>query len=164
MAFQQGAPGSAGSGIKKIFATGLTETSTVDKEGAGAIRFEGNKVYKWVKFNNGTGNVAAVAGNFMTYHGNDAYTLQEVTSDMTDGGVIGAGVLQAAPADGEYCWIQIKGLATLNLALTAGADGNALTPIGSTDGALDVSALVTDHVCAHAINAASKLVLLDCPF
>jgi len=38
----------------------------------------------------------------------------------------------------------------LTIALTAGADGNALTAVGAGDGTLDVSAAVTDAVCAYA--------------
>jgi hypothetical protein len=87
-----------------------------------------------------------------------------VTSDLSDSAGLGAGVLQSAPANNEYCWVQIKGPATLNTALTAGGDGNALTPVGSTDGTLDVSALVTDAICAYAIDASSKIVMCDFPW
>jgi len=73
------------------------------------------------------------------------------------------GVFQAVIADGGYGWIQIRGQATLTTALSAGADGNALTAIGTTDGTLDVSALVTDFICAVAIDASAKTVFLTCP-
>lgn len=163
-AFETRPKGSGDEGIKKIFATALTETSATDKEGLGTIRFVGRKVYKWIKYNSGTGPVAAVAGNFVTYHGDNGSTDQEVTGDATDGGKVGAGVLQAVIATGEYGWIQIAGEAILTTALTAGADGNSLTPIGAGDGTLDVSALVSDHLCAIAIDASAKIVLLQCPF
>jgi hypothetical protein len=71
-------------------------------------------------------------------------------------------MLMSAPAAGEYCWIQVQGPATLTTALTAGADGNALTPVGATDGTLDVSNAVTDHVCAIAVDASAKKVLITC--
>ena len=58
---------------------------------------------------------------------------------------------------------QTKGVATLTTALTAGADGNALTAVGAGDGTLDVSALVTDFICAVAIDASAKIVMLTCP-
>ena len=127
----------------------------------------GGKIYKFVKFNNGAGNVAAVAGNVCYYYavsGASAGETTEVTMDVTDSVGIGAGVFQSVPADGEYCWIQIKGVATLTTALTAGADGNALTAIGTTDGTLDVSALVTDAVVAYAIDASAKIVFCDFPW
>ena len=59
--------------------------------------------------------------------------------------------------------MQVTGPATLTTALTAGADGNALTPVGSTDGTLDVSALVTDHICAIAVDASAKIVMCCFP-
>lgn len=125
------------------------------------------KVYKFVKFNNGVGNVAAVVGNVCYYYavsGASAGQTTEVTMDLTDSGGIGAGVFQSIPADGEYCWIQIKGVATLTTALSAGADGNALTAVGATDGTLDVSAAVTDAVVAYAIDADAKIIFCDFPW
>ena len=127
----------------------------------------GGKVYKFVLFNNGAGNVAAVAGNVAYIYapsGASAGATTTVTSDLSDSAGIGAGVFQSAPADGEYCWVQIKGVAPLTTALTAGADGNALTAVGATDGTLDVSAAVTDAVVAYAIDASAKIVFCDFPF
>lgn len=124
------------------------------------------KLYKYVQYNVGAGSVAAVSGNVCYYYapsGASAGSYTVVTSDLSDSAGVGAGVLQSAPATGEYCWVQIKGPATLTTALTAGSDGNALTPVGSTDGTLDVSALVTDHVCAYAIDASAKIVMCDFP-
>jgi hypothetical protein len=124
------------------------------------------KRYKFVLFNNGAGDVAAVAGNFAYIYavsGASAGQITTVTMDLTDTQGIGAGMFMSVPADGEYCWIQTWGPATLTTALTAGADGNALTPVGSTDGTLDVSALVTDHICAIAIDASAKIVFITCP-
>lgn len=126
----------------------------------------GTKVFKYVRFNKGAGNVAAVAGNVAYYYavsGASAGQYTEVTMDLSDSAGLGAGVFQSVPADGEYCWLQIKGVATLTTALTAGADGNALTAVGATDGTLDVSALVTDAVVAYAIDASAKIVLCDFP-
>ena len=157
-------PGSSDAGIKKVFASALAEFSADDLEGVGAIRFEGNKVYKWVKFNNGAGNVAAVVGDFAYYYLAGGLQDDEVTMDLSDSVNVGAGVFQSIIPDGEYGWIQIKGKAVLTTALTAGADGNALTPVGSTDGALDVSALVTDHIAAIADDISAKEVVLTCPF
>jgi hypothetical protein len=69
------------------------------------------------------------------------------------------------PADGEYCWIQITGVATLTTALTAGADGDPLTPTGAgADGTLDVTADATSPICAYAIDASAKIVLCAFPW
>lgn len=122
------------------------------------------KVYKFVKYDTGAGSVAAVSGQVAYYYLAGGTQDNVVTSDLSDSVNVGAGVLQSAPADGEYCWIQIKGPATLSIALTAGADGNALTPVGATDGTLDVSAAVTDHVCAIADDISAKEIICDFPW
>lgn len=131
----------------------------------GRVDLTGN-LYKYVKYNGGAGSVAAVAGNFVFNYapsGASAGATTEVTSDVTDSGGIGMGVLQAVIASGGYGWIQITGTATLTTALKAGADGNALTAVGTDDGTLDVSAAVTDYICAVAVDATAKIVFLTCP-
>jgi len=125
------------------------------------------KIYKFVQYNSGAGAVAAVAGNICYYlapSGASAGATTVVTSDLSDSAGLGAGVLQSAPASGEFCWIQIKGSATITPALTAGADGNALTAVGASDGTLDVSAAVTDAVVAYAVDASAKIIFCDFPF
>jgi site-specific recombinase len=124
------------------------------------------KEYRFVKYNTAAGVIAAVANNFCYYYaagGVSAGAVTEVTSDLSDSAGVGAGMLMAVIANGSYGWIQTRGSATLTTALTAGADGNALTPVGSTDGTLDVSALVTDHICAIAVDASAKIVFITCP-
>ena len=124
------------------------------------------KRYKFVQYDTGAGSVAAVAGNFCYAYapsGASAGATTVVTSDVSDSAGVGAGVLMAAPGDGEYGWIQTWGPATLTTALTAGADGNALTAVGAGDGTLDVSALVTDFICAVAVDASAKIVFVTCP-
>ncbi len=150
--------------MKKIFETQLADVNSTDKEGVGVLRFEGNKVYKYVKYNNGTANITAVANKVVVYHGDDGYDDSEVTPDFSDGAGVCAGTLVGVPADADFCWIQIAGDVILELALTAGADGNVVTAIGAGDGTLDVSALVTDHHAGIAIDASLKKVLLTCPF
>jgi len=130
----------------------------------GDIYWDRDKCYKFVLYDTGAGSVAAASGNVAYYYTLDGYKNNQVTSDLSDSVEIGAGVLQSVPGDGEYCWIQIKGAATLTTALTAGADGDPLTPTGSTDGTLDVTTLVTDHICAYAGDISDKEVICDFPF
>lgn len=162
-------PGSSNKGIKKIFATGLTETSLVDKEGVGAIRFEGNKIYKWVRFKEGTAALDIVAGDFLNYIAATGYEANEVVADTADADAttpFGAGVAMAAvTVTDTYMWIQIKGSATLSLDPTGTpADSNALVP-SATDKAMAIAtASDVEHVCGHTIDDSAKLVYLDCPF
>lgn len=125
---------------------------------------ESGKIYKYVKYDTGAGSVAAVAGQVAYYYLAGGAQDHVVTSDLSDSVKIGAGVLQNAPADGQYAWVQIKGPATLSIALAGGADGNALTAVGATDGTLDVSALVTDYICAVADDATAKEIICDFPY
>lgn len=144
----------------------LDRTSASPEFNPGTVlRTSNGKAYKYVKYNNGQA-VTAVAGNVVYYHaasGASAGEITEVTMDLSDSAGLGAGVLQAVIADGSYGWIQIRGPATLTTALTAGADGNALTAVGATDGTLDVSALVTDAVVAFAVDASAKIVMCMFP-
>lgn len=135
----------------------ISEVSSTQDFGLGTIyRADDGKKYKYVKYDTGAGSVAAVSGQVAYYYLAGGTQDNIVTSDLSDSVNIGAGVLQSAPTDGQFCWIQIGGPATLSIALTAGSDGNALTPVGATDGTLDVSALVTDHVCAIADDISAK--------
>lgn len=154
-------------GIKKVFQTKLTATSASDLEGIGVIRFEGSRVFKYVSYNKGTSSVAAVADEVVVYHGDNSIVLDsaaDVTMDISDG-LITAGVLQAVIADGEFGWIQTRGVAILNSSLTGGVDGDQLTSVGASDGTLDV--VVTGaiaHIAGYALDASAKIVLLECPW
>lgn len=149
--------------LQQIFQTELTANDSSAKEELGAVRFgPTGEAYKYVRYNAGTGAVAAVANETVVWHGDDGRDDMEVTMDITDG-VICAGMLLAVLTDDYYGWIQTKGYVTLNTALAGGADGNALTSLGATDGTLDVSALVTDAIAGVAIDVTAKKVLLDCP-
>ena len=124
------------------------------------------KKYKFVTYDTGAGSVAAVSGQVAYYYapsGTSAGATTTVTSDLSDSAEVGAGVLQSAPTDGQLCWIQVTGAATLSIALTAGGDGDPLTPTGATDGTLDLTTAVTDHQCAYAIDASAKIIMCCFP-
>lgn len=120
------------------------------------------KEYKYVKWEDGSG-ASAVVSEVAYYHAAGGYQDSLVTSDLSESVNIGAGVIQSILTDGTFGWIQIAGPATTTLALTAGSDGNALTPIGSADGTLDVSALVSDPICAWADDISAKEIVCMFP-
>jgi hypothetical protein len=128
----------------------------------------GSKVYKFVLYEAATAATAGVSGEMTGYYLLDGHKDNVVTSDFSDTLSIGAGVLQAAAADGEYCWVQIKGPVTLTIAATAGADGDAMTIDGAGDGTLDVSLIadtgIYQHICAYAGDISDNEYVLDCPF
>ena len=124
----------------------------------------GTKIYKYLKYDDASAAVDGVAGEVAYYYTLDGYKNHVCTSDLSDSVEIGAGVIQANIATETYGWFQIKGAATLSIALTAGADGDPLTPTGSADGTLDVSSAATDNVCAIAGDISDKEIICDFPF
>ena len=141
------------------YISGIDETAVADipEFGLGQTGMNADgKSYKYVQYDTGAGSVAAVSGQVAYYYLAGGFQDSVVTSDVSDSVNVGAGVLWSAPTDGQYCWVQIGGRATLSIALTAGADGNALTAVGAGEGTLDVSALVTDHICAVADDISAK--------
>ena len=124
----------------------------------------GTKIYKYLKYDDASAAVDGVAGEVAYYYTLDGYKNHVCTSDLSDSVEIGAGVIQANIATETYGWFQIKGAATLSIALTAGADGDPLTPTGSADGTLDVSASATDNICAIAGDISDKEIICDFPF
>ena len=133
---------------------------------AGDIGVDGpQKLYKYVQYNNGAAAVASVAGEvayYATVAVGDA-TATIVTSDLSDSDSVGAGVLQAIIPDDGYGWVQIRGLATLTIALTAGADGDPLTPTGAGDGTLDVNIVTAANtdICARAVDASAFVIMCN---
>jgi hypothetical protein len=121
------------------------------------------KSYKYITYSEEAAATDGVAGEVCYYVADNGIMANDVTSDLSASDEIGAGVLQATMSDNEFGWIQVKGSATLTIALTAGADGSPLTPTGSADGTLDVSADVTDNVCAIAGDASAKEILCNFP-
>lgn len=143
----------------------IDRVDTVAQFALGTVYFDDvNNAYKYVQYNTGAGSVAAVANRAAYYLSADGYKNNQVTSDVSDSVEVGAGVLQSAPGDGEFGWIQIKGPATLGLALTGGTDGDPLTATGATDGTLDVTTLVTDVIVAYAGDASDNEIICDFPF
>lgn len=151
-------------GLKRVFLTPLDTVDTSDKEGVGTIRFEGNKVYKYIQYSEEAAAVDGVAGEVAYYVAATGYAANDVTSDLTASDEVGAGVLQAALSDNEYGWIQIKGYAVLTIALTAATDGAPYTPTGSADGTLDVATAATDAICAYGGDTSANEIMCDFPF
>ena len=146
-----------------IDVTSVSDTAEFLLGQHGAVVGSPTKLYKYVQYDTGSAGAAAVAGEVAYYYTLDGYKNNQVTSDLSDSVEIGAGVLQAVMTDGQFGWIQISGPATLTIALTAGADGDPLTPTGSADGTLDVSAAATDNVCAIASDISDKEIICTFP-
>ena len=164
-------PGSAGGGLKKVFTTGLTESSLTDIEGIGTIRFENGRWYKWVKYNDGTDNLDIVVGDVLVYVAESGYAASVVTADFSDGDTlpIGAGLaVMTVTADLTFMWMQIKGLATLALDATGSTPGDGDAICAATNGGTNKVVIVDppDNRIRMGVSVddSAKTVLLDCPF
>lgn len=148
-------------GIKTSFIQALSDRSATEKDTLGDIRWEGNKCYKYVQYNDGSA-VAAVVGQAAYYYLNSGYEGNQVTSDLSDSDEVGAGILMAVLGDGEYGWVQIKGFATMSIAFESGTDGSPLTPTGgTTDGNLNVAASAAHAICGAIAVAANNSMMCD---
>ena len=124
------------------------------------------KLYKYVTYSEEAAAVDGVAGECCYYVAGTGYAGCDVTSDLSaaDTTPVGAGVLQAVMSDNEFGWIQIKGHATLSIAIIGTtADGNALTPTGAADGSLDVvvTTVALAHICAYAADESANEIMCD---
>lgn len=119
----------------------VTDVYTYQAFPLGLYREEDGKGYRFVKFDNGQGNVAAIAGNLaFRFTSTDADTddYWTVTMDLTDASRNEvAGVFAAVIADGGYGWLQVKGPCVVN---TDGGDdiaaGDAIIA-ANADGTVD---------------------------
>ena len=130
------------------------------------------KVYKYVKYDDGTAALDLVAGDVVYYVDDTGFAAHTVTADASDasGAELGAGVVQATVTDdASYFWVQIKGAATLSTAIGGSAgDGDPLTAVGAADKALTKAAEadstgVYKAVCAYAVDASDKQIICDFP-
>jgi len=159
-----------------MYITGMnvTQVDTSAKWTAGSIGAGSDgKFYKYVLYDDGTANLDLVSGDVVYYVDDSGYGASTVTADASDstGQEIGAGVcMGTVTADASYFWVQIKGAATLAVALGgSAADGDPLTCVGAADKAL-TRAIEADStgvykpVVAIAVDASAKEIICDFPF
>lgn len=144
--------------LNQSFVAALNANDATAQQMLGVIREDDNAVYKYVKF---SGTNAVAIGDFCCYVVSDllAQTVDKANS------VLPAGVSMGTVASGSvsYGWIKLEGVATLNVALDSGSDGDALTNNGATAGTLKVIDGHGEPQCAIAIDASAKIVQLMCP-
>jgi hypothetical protein len=162
-------------GIKQTWSTALTAVATAaqgPQEELGAHRHQGGKWYKYVQYVS-SAPIACVAGTMVGYYGLDGYKLHKVTLDTSDQimatVLLAAGVTQAIIPELGYGWIQIKGFATMSVALIGSpADGAPLTLVGATADTGDLDLYITtvalSHLCAWAGDVSDKEICVDCPW
>lgn len=152
-------------GSPQQFKAQLSDVDSTAQEPLGQIRYDQNRVYKYVKF---SGTTTIAVGDFLCYVTSAGATDTATIVDGANGGtLVGAGVACAIVASGAvaYGWIQIKGLCTLSTALAGSPSiGDQLTNDGATAPAITTAADDDSMVVGYAFDVTNKLVLLDCPF
>jgi len=106
--------------------------------GLGEVITHRGKTYMYVKFDNGVGNVAAVAGQACYWRDLTTFTVTSDISDSLAGATelaFCAGVFLYAMTDLYFGWIQCGGVATGVKLSGTGAVGQVLIP-STTDGVL----------------------------
>mgnify|MGYP001184554412 CR=1 FL=1 len=160
-----------GHNIDQVYTSAQLEEGNTPS--VGDIVWDRGKAYKFVLYAEGTGALDLVAGDVVYYVDDTGYGASTVTADVSDstGAEIGAGVaVTTVDTDATYFWIQIKGAATLAVALGGSAgDGHPLTATAAADKALTKAAEADTaatyvHVCAVAVDATAKEIICDFPF
>lgn len=136
----------------------VTDVYTYQAFPLGMYREEDGKGYRFVQYDNGTGNLACVAGK-LAYFFADTGTFV-VTMDVSDSDRNKVrGVFAAVIADQGYGWIQTKGVCTV---ATNGdddiAEGDAVIASAAGDGTADSTAqdtAPTNRVVGWALAADS---------
>ena len=159
----------AGTGLKTTFVTQLNSKSKVDKEGVGHHRYEDGCWYKYIKYNDGAGNVAGRLGYAVGYFGIASVATHTVTGDTSVAtNRVPGGISMSALADGEYGWIKIKGYQDGPGAVTTDVAGdNRACILGTTDGELDdaTAANQTDvPLFGWVLDESAGTLFVDCPW
>lgn len=79
------------------------------------------KVYRLVKFDNGAGNVASVAGGVAHWKDRDAFVVSSDQSDAVAGINGVAGAFLGVITDAYYCFVQIGGKQAVKVAVSTAA-------------------------------------------
>ena len=159
----------AGTGWKPYFRTQLTDTSSEDLEGAGSLRMEqtdqGPKVYRWMKYNDGPGNIACVANQFVGYFRDSGVRNSECSMQTTGTGTPKpAGIVQAAIPNGHYGWVQQVGYAVVAASLLGGTGDFRQMKVGAgaPNGAVIAVGAFTDIPVGHCLSDTGGTFYVNC--
>lgn len=114
--------------MKQLFQTALTDIKSTDVEGVGTLRYENEKIYRWVK--NEEASTALTVGQLATHVIANGILLtttvkQPATANL---GFIGGVVVATSLTAGYYGWIQIYG------------PNSSVSVSGGTTGGTDIAA------------------------
>ena len=147
-------------GLYQVFKSALTDVDSTAQDTLGAVRYDGNGTYKYVKF---SGTTTVAAGDVVCYVATD-------TTDQTVDGAntnFGAGVAMAAVASGSvaYGWVKIKGVVTLSTAYAGSPTvGDQVTTAGAAAPAVTKRTTANAQSVGVVVHVANKIMACDFTF
>jgi len=138
--------------LQELDSTGV---ATALHEPGYRVRATDGREFTYVYFDNGQGNVAAVAGAPACYFGTTTDNDFIVTSDVSDGGDIACGCFLSILTDTYYGWIQTAGFVKDVPCSGAQAETTSGDPLYATDGVWKTGTMGTQHVGAIALEASA---------
>ena len=143
-------------GQKVVWSGAITEVHSTQKETVGAVRYHGTKVYKQVHFTQGA--TAVASGDFAGY-------LKErrdsVTADFSTTDIVPAGMFVSTPADGNFCWIQVRGPATCTVANLSGVADGVVVKLDASNDKKAVAQTAGTKGVAQSIDTTAGLIYID---
>lgn len=124
------------SGSAQITAFNPTANHTEPQHGVGEIVRDGDRSFKYVKFDNGTDDVAAAAGRLCYWKSFGSGTVTSDVSSAASSVNSGAGFFINILTDGNFGWIQTWGKSVTNarLAGLAWGAGDSVVASSQPDG------------------------------
>lgn len=157
--------------LRQIFKTQITDVDSSARDTLGSLRYENDKLYKYVKMSN-TSGVACVAGDPVAYKATPAagYSINVVTSKVSEAdaqpicaGFVTATISSAQSAAGAFIWVQVTGQVTVTAAVASGVIGSGAM-LSGTDKTLTVATGVIESCCTVLSTGASGIVSAQCTY
>lgn len=140
------------------FNTAIGDVDSTAKDALGALRFENQKWYKYVKVANVTATVAGAVGDPVsykaTYDGSTCVIDQSDAETITVCAGFLTGAVTGTAGTAYYTWVQLTGIVTVPTAITGGAIGKTCyCAAGTTDKTLLVGAAAYNQIVGTELDA-----------
>lgn len=157
--------------LRQIFKTQLTDVDTTARDIVGSLRWENDKLYKYVKLLNDTASVtvAGVAGDPCAYvDGGPALNTVTLDNTSADAQPVLAGFLMGTVTGtyntAYYLWVQVTGLVTVPTAVTSGVIGSGCM-MATGDKTLTITTgVIESGACLVTATAANNVVMAHCVY
>lgn len=157
--------------LRQIFKTQLTDVDTTARDIVGSLRWEGDKLYKYVKLLNDTASVtvAGVAGDPCAYvDGGPALNTVTLDNTSADAQPVLAGFLMGTVAGvyntAYYLWVQVTGLVTVPTAVTSGVIGSGCMMAAGDKTLTITTGVIESGACLVTATAANNVVMAHCVY